>query len=175
MRKSILLAIIAFFIVCAPAAGHAIQFETEKHPPVVRVKSFFSPTSPVADANVTIYAPGENDPHQSGYTDKEGFFAFTPDRSGEWRFEIDDGMGHADRITVKVSSNFFDSEQESPGEIDKEEEAEAAERSSSECVFTEGIPVIYRVIFGLALILGVTGIIYGVKAKQAAKNNSTKN
>lgn len=169
MSKSILLGIIVFFIVSAPLTGHGINFETERHPPVLKVKSFFSATSPVVDARVMIYAPGETDPFQTGYTDRDGFFSFVPDRQGEWVFGIDDGMGHTDRITITVGSDFFAPEEVPVAEVEKEQEAAAVETSASECVFMVGIPVIYRVIFGLALIFGITGIFYGVKAKQAAK------
>ncbi len=169
MSKSTLLGIIAFFIVSTTVTGHGINFETEKYPPVVKVKSFFSATSPVIDARVMIYAPGETDPFQTGYTDRDGFFSFVPDTQGEWVFGIDDGMGHASRITITVGSDFFAPEEDPVADVDKEQEAAAVETTASECVFMVGIPVIYRVLFGLALIFGITGIFYGIKTRQAAK------
>ncbi len=175
MSKSILFIIVAFFFANSPLMGHAINFETERHPPVVTVKAFFSRTSPVVDARVMIYAPGETEPFQTGYTDSEGYFAFVPDREGEWVFGIDDGMGHADRILVEVGSDFFATGESPVEDVEREQETAAVETSGSECVFmVGGIPLIYRVIFGIALILGITGIFYGVRARKALKDNSQK-
>ncbi|MFP4367470.1 MAG: hypothetical protein ACLFQA_10285 [Bacteroidales bacterium] len=155
------------------SAAHGISFETSKEPPVIIVKASFSATAPLVDARVDVYAPGDDQPYQSGRTDRTGNFAFMPDRSGEWALRVDDERGHADRATIEISDTFFTGDQ--PASEDA-----VAEEIKDQMVEVENIevvndfPVFYSIITGLALIFGLTGIIYGIKAKQAMNNNSEK-
>jgi hypothetical protein len=76
MMKLIIPVMVAMFAVWTASMAHSVNFETERHSPSVSVKVFFSRTSPLANASVVIYAPGNAQPFQTGRTDKAGYFAF---------------------------------------------------------------------------------------------------
>jgi hypothetical protein len=59
---------------------------------------------PMADAEVTVFAPGEpNRPYTTGRTDADGKFRFDADRDGFWTAEARNGSEVA-RATVRVGS-----------------------------------------------------------------------
>lgn len=152
------------------SAAHGISLETSKEPPVIIVKASFSATAPLVDAGVDVYAPGDDQPYQSGRTDRTGHFAFMPDRSGEWTMRVDDERGHMDRVRIEISDTFFTTDEPAA----EETVAETLQEQMVEIEKIEAVndfPVFYSVITGLALIFGLTGIIYGIKAKQALNNN----
>lgn len=162
--------IVAFFVLGQIASAHSIQFDIKKHAPVVSVNAFFSQTSPLAGTSVNIYAPGEDQPYQTGQTDRRGFFAFVPSVAGDWVFEIDDEQGHRHKANISIDENFIKgitAGEESPE--DEAEETAAAPVAEEETISPAGIPLFYKIIFGLALIFGITGIYYGVRAKQSTE------
>ncbi len=172
MKKSVFLFLVISFALKAPLAAHSINFEVSRHAPVVTVKAYFTAASPLVNSSVTIYAPGDPQPYQTGRTDKEGYFAFIPAVTGEWTFVIDDEMGHADKIVVNISESFPDGEGDPGAAIEARDEPEVLEKPESEIVSGQSIPTIYRVIFGLVIIFGITGIIYGIKARQELHKNN---
>jgi nickel transport protein len=160
MFKQVFLFLIFLCASNAAVMAHAIHFETSNRPPVITVKSYFSKTSPVSNAIVEIFAPGEQQPYQTGRTDKAGNFAFLPVASGEWLVTVDDQAGHRGRVVVDVSDDFFIQEEQAvilpAGEMHHDQIHE----------HDHGFSVLYRIIFGLSLIFGITGIIYGIRAKK---------
>ena len=167
MIRSIFICLV-FLISCSAGMAHGINFETTKQPPAVTVKAFFSRTSPVANAQVTIFSPGDEQAYQSGRTDKAGNFAFIPNATGEWILIVDDERGHVDRVIVPVDNSFFDARLADEEDAEIEQMQIVVQKGESGL----GIPVFFRIIVGLALIFGLTGVIYGFKVKQALK---TKN
>ena len=145
--------------------AHSIKFEVEKHSPTITVHSYFSKDAPLGDASVEIFSPGNEEAFQKGHTDKQGFFTFRPNDSGTWKVTVDDGMGHFDQVTVNVSGKFFIDE-----EPTKEEEPTVVDDDKPEETKQAEIPLVYRIIFGLSIIFGLTGILYGIKAKRLLKN-----
>ncbi len=171
MIKSIFLCSVMLLVFSANTMAHAIRFEVEKHYPAVTVHAYFTKTSPLVDAYVEVFSPGNEEAFQKGHTDKHGFFTFRPDENGNWKVSVDDGMGHFDRVTVEVSDKFFMNEESIKAEEPaKAEETKIVSDDKPEEVKQAEIPLIYRIIFGLSLIFGLTGIIYGIKAKQLLKN-----
>ncbi len=158
--RYIILYLVLFLCSSATVMAHAINFETSVRPPVVVVNAYFTATSPVGEALVEIFAPGNEQPYQTGRTDKSGNFAFLPDRSGEWSLKIDDERGHIDMVVVAVQDSFFDA---------------ASLVDTSKVSPEKGLSNLYRVLIGLALIFGLTGVIYGLKAKQALTNKDQIN
>ncbi len=169
MSRSTLLVIVAFFAMGLTAAAHSINFEITKHAPLVSVNAYFTRASPLADASVVIYAPGQDQPYQTGRNDRQGFFVFVPSLAGDWVFEIDDERGHRDRVEVSIDENFITgvtAEKETPE--DEAEESYVAPVVEEETISPVSIPFFYRVVFGLALLFGITGVFYGIRAKQSA-------
>lgn len=77
----------------------------------------FSTGEPMADADVTVYAPGDRDtPWAEGTTDEEGQYTFKPDAelAGDWRVEFKKD-GHADIRIVPVDDMGIDYQNISDG------------------------------------------------------------
>jgi nickel transport protein len=84
------------FILAASGMAHAhgMYHDIAKKQAVV-VAAGFDDGEPASYAEVKIYSPdGGEIEYQKGRTDRNGCFAFVPDRSGEWKITIDGGMGH---------------------------------------------------------------------------------
>lgn len=167
--RSVILGIVAFFSFNIISLAHGIDFETAEEPPVITVKASFSRTAPLVDAVVKIFAPGKDNPFQTGRTDKAGYFAFMPDVAGEWTVTVDDERGHRDREKVLVPDSFFNGEKV----LDETFADEAKELlfEIEEADTEKSFPVFYSIITGIALIFGLTGIVYGIKARQALLKN----
>jgi uncharacterized GH25 family protein len=169
MKKLILCFPFILLAFNATVIAHGIHFETTRHAPVVIVRAYFTRTSPVADAAVMISAPGEREPYQHGRTDKDGYFAFIPGKSGSWIISVDDETGHADKVIVSISEDFF--EGTGSAGIPENKSHDHAEISHME--HEGGFPLSYRIVSGLALIFGLTAILYAAKVKQELKRKDT--
>lgn len=160
MRKTAVLYLVLMIAAMSKGMAHGVKVDVNMQSPSVIVKSFFSASQPLADALVTIYSPlDNNNAYQTGRTDRAGYFVFIPDVGGEWTFVVDDQKGHLRRTAVSVTDDFFSPEETEIASPDVVQENEPA-----------GIPLIYKLIFGLSVIFGITGILYGIKAKQSPQN-----
>jgi nickel transport protein len=54
----------------------------------IAVKIFYSAQDPASYAEYEVYGPGEELPHQTGRTDRNGFVAFVPDKQGVWKIKV---------------------------------------------------------------------------------------
>ena len=171
MKKTLILSVIIAVLLPELAAGHGVQVSVDIQPPVVIVTSSYSAAQQLADASVIIHSPAESKkPYQSGRTDISGHFIFMPDREGEWTFFVDDQKGHTRKTVISITTDFF-----APGDAKTDaaaiihDHAPVLPEDHSHDHTHDTIPAIYKVIFGLALILGVSGFFYGVRAKQSQK------
>ncbi len=158
MKKTTFTCALLILIFNVDTMAHSIRFGVNQEPPAVIVQAAFSKTAPLVDASVEIFSPGNESPYQKGSTDKQGYFSFLPNEAGTWKVSVDDGMGHYDMITISISGEFF-----------TQEEIIIASDPEPQQMTHDAIPVIYKILFGLALIFGLTGIMYGIKAGKLAK------
>ena len=164
MKKNVLILSIILFSVTAKLSGHGIHVEPEFKIPSVIVFSGYSENQPVAGATVTVFSPAEaSKPFQTGKTDKHGKFSFVPDIEGEWVFSVDDQKGHAEKSVINVPAAFINPPVEVPVIMKaSQSEAPVAEEVHSH---ENEMPLSYKLITGLSLIFGITGIYYGIKSK----------
>ncbi|MCD8486484.1 MAG: carboxypeptidase-like regulatory domain-containing protein [Desertifilum sp.] len=90
-------------------SGQTTTYNLDNLPPEAQIQSvevvgMFSTGEPMANAQVSIYAPGEPaTPWRTGQSDRQGRYSFTPDLSkrGRWtvRFE---SIGHSSIINIPV-------------------------------------------------------------------------
>ncbi|MBS4013526.1 MAG: hypothetical protein KGZ97_07165 [Bacteroidetes bacterium] len=177
MNKSLITSTLLVLLFSTLAMAHSIRVDVNIQSPTVTIYAGFSKIKPIANAKVEVFAPETETPYQLGQTDINGNFAFLPNAYGEWRIKIDDEMGHVRNTKINIPKEFFttdDSEHETDIKsiskvikIETEEEIETSHHHSHNAI-TE-IPIIYKAIFGLALIFGITGILYGYKANKKLK------
>jgi len=104
---------------------------------------------PMSYAKVVITAPDKKMPFQIGRTDRNGRFCFFPDISGKWKVVISDGMGHQLQLIVPINKKM-----------------EISSEYYKKNTLLDGMSKFQRVIIGLSLIFGISGIIAGWKAKK---------
>lgn len=117
-------------------------------PPAVVVRASYGASEPLAFAGVELQSPGS--PASSATkarTDARGYFSFVPDRAGEWKVTVDDDMGHRTERAIQVPADFESSTPAPATEVHRTE----------------------RAITGVAILLGLTGVLYGWRARRAAQ------
>jgi nickel transport protein len=131
-------------VLAVSASAHDLQVSFDRQNTIVIARAAYAGTEPCPYASVLVYAPGETKTeHQNGRTDAQGLFAFVPDRPGIWRFVIDDEMGHRKDMTVDVTA------------------------AGGPVTVSAQLPVWQKALTGAALILALTGFLYGWKARRA--------
>lgn len=143
VRNIFILAV--FLLSAAVLPGHELETTVSFAAPAVVVRAAYGGSEPVSFAKVSIYSPVESaQQFQSGLTDRRGYFSFVPDQAGLWKVIVDDEEGHRRELSVPVPDRF-----------------ESAAPSGS--VQPSRIE---RALLGIALILGITGVAYGVRARR---------
>lgn len=157
MNKSLAATIAAVSLMTAGLSGHGIVTEIRSSGRVIIVNSTYGPYQPLKGASVTIWSPdSQTEVWQGGITDREGNFAFIPDRAGEWIFVVDDQKGHREKLTVPVPEAIAEAGLPS---------SSAEPHSGSQGIAGSGNGL--KLITGLALIFGITGIWYGIRSGRA--------
>ena len=164
MKKMILLA--GLVILCAAAlSAHGLHVETELDPPFVLVSASYDSHEPLADKPVTVYLRlEERTAFQSGRTDAHGYFVFRPDRAGEWIIIADDELGHREEASLAVGEDFF----AESGSLSNPLGPEADESGTplNESAGRREPSVLGKALFGVGLILALTGIVFWVRARK---------
>lgn len=132
------LLILVSLAVTSPVSAHTIRYTTGTGGMVVT--AFFDDGRPARDMFVSIFAPGQDERFQSGKTDRNGRFAFFPDRSGTWEILVYDRMGHRLEIKMPVDSTL------------RLKEDEKAYRSDRGLKILTGLGVIAVLFSGLRLL-----------------------
>jgi hypothetical protein len=144
------LSIMAFTVF---AFAHGVGIKVVEQSPFIKTVSSYSAEEPLANAKALVFSPGDKETEfQRGRTDAYGFFVFIPDRAGDWRFEVDDEMGHRKEIVIPVTEGFL--------------KGDTFGDQGDKTV----VPAYIKIILGLSLIIGITGIFYGIKAKRILKS-----
>ena len=68
------------------AEAHSINYHIEQKGMAVR--AYYSENDPAAYSQYELFGPGDKEPHQIGRTDKNGYVAFVPDRTGIWKLQV---------------------------------------------------------------------------------------
>lgn len=114
--------------------SHGVDVEVIPSKAIV-IKAQYSDGTSMAGAFITLTSPdGEK---REGELDGAGEFVFIPDMEGEWKIEIDDGLGHGKVLTVNVEEGTV-------------KQSEIIKRSSQ----------FQDIITGLGVIIGITGIVF---------------
>ncbi len=163
MKKVIILSTVLIMLNLAGAFSHGLEIEVVMKYPAVISSTIYSANDPAKKILVSIFSPSDKtNPYQTGQTDPAGNFAFIPDAEGIWTIVADDGKGHREEAEVTVSAGFLNPQEPVETELSAPEVAPTAPE-------TQGIPKIYKILMGLSVIFGLTGIYYGFKVKQSIK------
>ena len=92
-------------IASTKALAHGTNIEY-RQVQAVQIDAAYAGGQPMANAQVTVYAPDDpSTPWTTGTTDEQGRFSFTPDlsQSGHWEVKVRQA-GHGDIVTIPVQS-----------------------------------------------------------------------
>ena len=121
------------------------------------LESQYDDGEPMSYAEVEVYGPVEKIVFQSGRTDQNGRFLFLPDKVGEWKIIVNDGMGH--QLVLKTNVD------DSPDLIEQNSQTGTVEDSQPFSGFQ-------GVVMGIALIFGVFGVVSCCKGKKNHRNQN---
>jgi nickel transport protein len=144
----------------AQVFGHGVEVYdlSGEDRPVRTVYFKYSTGEPVSFARIKIFPPstaGKNVEALVSITDRNGIFCFVPDEEGEWRVDMEDGMGHKGSITVGGLSGADGTADSPPAPVKG-----AGGRP----------PLIFNILLGLSLLANIFGGWYlsGLKRRKAA-------
>jgi nickel transport protein len=98
--------LLCLFVLWGAGSAHAHALRGVETPGAMAVSFTYGDHEPAADTDVTVLAPGNDDPFFEGFTDAHGVFAFKPTSPGNWRVVMDDGLGHRAVVHVSVDEQL---------------------------------------------------------------------
>ena len=82
--------------------SHGTGYRVSKIRPI-SLEFFYSTGEKMSYMEAKVYSPNdEKFAYQSGRTDEDGRFAFTPNAVGEWRIHVKDEKGHSALAKIKI-------------------------------------------------------------------------
>lgn len=148
MMKIGALMAVYILMVASPAFGHGTQGWLEDST-AIRVIARYDDGEPMSYTKVAVDGPGTTQVFQSGYTDRNGLFAFVPDVSGDYTVTVGDELGHQLVLGTKVSEE---------GIVIPPTDAELSYQYSG--MKSGGIAG------GLGIISGLAGLLYGWRQRR---------
>ncbi|MBN1163445.1 MAG: hypothetical protein JXB45_02595 [Candidatus Krumholzibacteriota bacterium] len=86
-----------------PALAHGARCSVRER--TVGIEAVYDDGSPMSFCEVIVYSPdAEETEFMTAQTDRQGRFAFCPDRDGLWRITVGDGMGHQVSVEIEVEA-----------------------------------------------------------------------
>ena len=104
--KKVLIFLALLILLFSLILAHELQTEVILGNFAVRIEVFYPGGEPVSSAPFVVYLPGlAREEYQKGQTDRNGCFAFVPDRPGVWTAVVDDQLGHRKSLSISVPEN----------------------------------------------------------------------
>jgi nickel transport protein len=69
------------------ALAHTIHYQVQPQTGIA-VRSYYSAQDPVRFSQYELFGPGDQEPYQTGKTDRNGYLGFVPDRPGTWKLQV---------------------------------------------------------------------------------------
>lgn len=154
-----LAALIALSAAAVRAEAHGVGY-TESSLKPVSLEFFYSTGDLMSYLEAKVFSPSdEKIAYQSGRTDEEGRFAFTPNKPGEWRIVVVDDEGHRAEAAVDVTEEFLKAEAPIGGAAPVVAEKKAA---------PEGLELYLRAGLGVSLLFNIAAFVLLARRGRAA-------
>ena len=113
------------------------------------VEAKYENGNPVAGVNVKVFSPNESEvPFQQGSSDRNGRFMFRPDTPGDWTVIFNDGTGHGFKTKIHIDTS---------------------NTTVKKPVRKEHFPLLYKIITGISVLFGLTGLLLLFTTKKGPK------
>ncbi len=140
--------LVTVLLTAATGWSHGVRGEVDQAKGYL-VTAEYDDGEPMNYAAVEIKAPDSDIAFQTGRTDRNGRFMLYPDQSGPWRVVVRDDMGHRLALGLEVAGAA----------------AAADSGKARPCPASGQMNRAAKVIAGLAIIFGLSGLVYGWKAR----------
>ncbi|MFW5901561.1 MAG: hypothetical protein ACOCTS_00825 [Thermodesulfobacteriota bacterium] len=142
-----LIFMLSLLLPAGPAQAHAVHGELETRT-AVQIRAVYDGGDPMSYAAVEITRKGEDLPFQTGRTDRNGCFAFKPDKPGNWQIVVKDGMGHHLSLNRDIDKvNTLAENAASLNQTDTEDRTGSLSR-------------VEKALAGIAIIFGLSGLAF---------------
>jgi nickel transport protein len=74
------------WLIAPLVSAHTVNYAVQQKG--IAAKVFYTASDPASYSEYEIFGPGDEIPHQTGRTDKNGFVTFVPDRPGTWKIKV---------------------------------------------------------------------------------------
>jgi nickel transport protein len=155
MRKGLhlllfVLLVASIFMTATAAFAHTVNYDVQQKG--IAVKIFYSAQDPASYAEYEVFGPGEELPHQTGRTDRNGFVAFVPDKQGIWKIKVLGESAHGYHgVTIEVK-------------VDKDLGLESFNKPL--------VAQFTKYVTGISLIIGIFGIYALITSRKKQKNET---
>jgi nickel transport protein len=130
--------------------------------PVRTIYFKYSTGEPISFAKIKLFPPstrGKDVESLVTITDRNGIICFVPDESGEWRVDMEDGMGHKGSINVTAALDGPDAAADA-GKGAKTPEGRA--------------PLVFNIALGLSLLANIFGVWFLAGRKKRGASDAHK-
>lgn len=101
MKRFLLLLLLA-----SQLFAHGVGFDLKSSESVQLVQFKYADGKPLTYCEILVYGPEDDEiEFQNGRTDRNGYFAFLPDKEGVWLVEIKDTQGHNATAQIVISED----------------------------------------------------------------------
>lgn len=111
----------------------------------ILVEAEYDDGEPMSYSSIEIFDSEKKLPFQSGRTDRNGRFLFCPDKTGDWKVVVNDGMGH--RLALKTN-------------IDKTLNLKKTDEQQAKSMNESSLPKYAGALMGISIIFGISGIFF---------------
>jgi nickel transport protein len=151
MNKGLFIALLLFSMVLLSASAlyaHTVNYDVQQKGIAVRI--FYAAEDPASYSEYEVIGPGDELPHQTGRTDRNGFVAFVPDRQGIWKVKVLGESAHGFHgVTTEIT-------------VDKDLNLES---------FKKPLAATYtKLVTGISLIIGIFGLYALISSRKRLKN-----
>ncbi len=160
MNRSIIWILLMTGLMAVPCVvfAHGTDYRVVEDARVVAAEFLYSDHSPMRYAEVLVFSPeNEEVEFQNGRTDRNGRFAFCPEKPGKWHVKVNDGMGHAVDATLDVR----------PAAARKQGADVSAEKRNP---MVAGASKFMKIGMGLSLLINIFLILYVWQYRRKEKN-----
>ncbi len=166
-----LVCLIVSLLLAYPAFAHGVG-AGHAQGPCEAVRFYYSDGQPMAYAEVLVYGPGDAKVEfQNGRTDKNGVFAFVPDRTGPWRVVCNDGMGHRAEYASELVSGNDAKTNESPAQQTMQEPVvKPVVKSVVKPVVKQTAPLWLKALLGVSLLFNLA---LGIRCRRKQPKQAT--
>jgi nickel transport protein len=141
--QTFLLLILSVLLSGSILEAHTVNYEVQQKGMAVRI--FYAADDPANYSQFEVFGPGDQLPHQTGRTDKNGFVCFVPDRQGVWKIKVLGESSHGFHgVTTEIT-------------VDKDLNLES---------FKKPLASMYsKLVTGISLIIGLFGVYALLKSR----------